>query len=63
MSNITYRKAVKEDANILIKIYNDSFYDDYIKYGECPGYGKTREQMENSIQNIPNALNGLIFHW
>lgn len=56
MFNITFRKAVKEDADILIKIYNDSFYDDYIKYGECPGYGKTREQMENSIQNVPKHI-------
>lgn len=47
--NLTYRKASKSDADLLIDIYNLSFYEDYIKYGECPAYGKTTEQMELSI--------------
>ena len=37
--NILYRKAQKEDADLLIQIYNESFYDDFIRYGECPAYG------------------------
>lgn len=48
---LAYRKAVKEDANLLIDIYNASFYEDYLHYGECPGYGKTKEEMELSIEN------------
>lgn len=47
---LTYRKAAKSDANLLIDIYNASFYEDYIHYGECPGYGKTKEQMESSVR-------------
>ncbi|WP_373218412.1 hypothetical protein [Ruminococcus sp. 5_1_39BFAA] len=43
---LSYRKAVKDDANLLIDIYNSSFYDDYVRYGECPAYGKTKEGME-----------------
>lgn len=35
---LTYRKAVKADADVLIDIYNSSFYDDYVYYGECPAY-------------------------
>ena len=31
---VTYRKAVKDDADLLIEIYNSSFYDDYVFYGE-----------------------------
>lgn len=31
---LTYRKAVEDDANLLIDIYNFSFYDDYVYYGE-----------------------------
>ena len=46
---LTYREATKSDANLLINIYNSSFYEDYIHYGECPGYGKTKEQMDLSI--------------
>ena len=46
---LAYRKAVKDDADLLIEIYNSSFYADYISYGECPAYGQTRKQMEQSI--------------
>lgn len=27
---LAYRKAIKEDANLLIVIYNASFYNDFI---------------------------------
>lgn len=46
---IEYRQAVTEDAELLINIYNASFYDDYIRYGSCPGYRQTKEMMEESI--------------
>ena len=50
------RKASLADAEQLIEIYNASFYDDYIKYGECPAYGKTKEIMEKSILDYPKFL-------
>ena len=53
---IEFRQAVIKDAELLIKIYNASFYSDYIRYGECPGYGKTKEVMEKSIINNPKFL-------
>lgn len=53
---ITYRKAEKKDADILIDIYNAAFYDDYLKYGECPAYGRTKEKMELSIINSPKLI-------
>jgi len=31
-----YRKADIADAEMLIDIYNSTFYSDYVKYGECP---------------------------
>ncbi len=40
--SLNYTKAKKEDADLLIEIYNASFYDDYIRYGECPAYGKDK---------------------
>ena len=53
---LTYRKAAKSDASLLIDIYNSSFYDDYVHYGECPGYGKTKGQMELSILKCPKYI-------
>lgn len=54
--NIEYRKAEINDAELLIDIYNSSFYSDYIRFGECPAYGKTREMMERSIIEYPKFL-------
>lgn len=53
---LRYAIARKEDADMLIDIYNASFYDDYIQYGECPAYGKTRENMEASIEKVPKHI-------
>ena len=53
---IEYRKADIADAELLIEIYNSAFYIDYVKYGECPAYGKTKEMMEKSIINYPKFL-------
>ena len=46
---IEYRRAALEDAEVLVNIYNASFYDDYVRYGSCPGYGITKEKMEKTI--------------
>lgn len=54
--DIKYRKATVEDADLLIQIYNDSFYSDYIKYGECPAYGKTKAEMEDSVLKFPKHI-------
>jgi len=53
---IEYRKADIADAELLISIYNSAFYSDYIKYGEYPAYGQTREMMEKSILNYPKFI-------
>ena len=54
--NIKYRYAKIEDAELLIEIYDASFYDDYIRYGECPGYGKTVAGMKKSIIDVPKFI-------
>ncbi len=51
-----YRKALPEDAELLINIYNAAFYSDYIKYGACPGYGKTAAEMEASVRSHPKYI-------
>ncbi len=53
---LTYREAIKSDTDLMIDIYNSSFYDDYVRYGECPGYGKTKSQMEASILRFPKHI-------
>ena len=53
---IQYRKANIEDAGLLINIYNASFYSDYLRYGACPGYGHTKEMMEESISSYPKHI-------
>ncbi len=53
---LRFVKASKKDADLIVEIYNAAFYDDFIKYGECPAYGKTREQMEASIEKFPKLI-------
>ena len=53
---IEYRKAETADAEMLINIYNASFYSDYMRFGSCPGYGKTIEMMEASIRDNPKYI-------
>ena len=54
--NIEFRKANAADALLLIDIYNAAFYSDYLKYGECPAYGRTEEMMRQSIMDYPKFL-------
>ena len=53
---IEFRNAGISDAELLIDIYNASFYSDFVKYGECPAYGRTKEMMELSIIDYPKFL-------
>lgn len=47
--NIEIKRATTKDAKVLVDIYNKAFYEDFVKYGECPGYGKSVSDMEKSI--------------
>ena len=40
---LEYKRVVQNDADLLIDIYNAAFYNDYIRYGECPAYGRKRD--------------------
>lgn len=53
---IEFREAERTDAELLINIYNAAFYGDFVKYGECPAYGRTKEQMEDSILRYPKFI-------
>ena len=50
-------KAVTiEEAALLVDIYNKAFYEDYVKYGECPGYGKSVSDMIKSINETSKYI-------
>ena len=38
----SYKSADISDADLLIRIYNSAFYDDFIRYGQCQVYGQSR---------------------
>lgn len=47
---IKIEKACRSDAKRLAEVYNMSFYSDYLKYGECPGYNKTENDILDNLQ-------------
>ena len=53
---LIYKNADINDAETLIDIYDSAFYDDYILYGECPAYGRSVENMEQSVQEFPKVI-------
>ncbi len=53
---LIYKNADINDAETLIDIYDSAFYDDYIRYGECPAYGRSVENMEQSVQEFPKVI-------
>ena len=57
--NVEIMRAQATDAKQLADVYNASFYSDYIKYGECPGYNKTEEIMLLTMRK--NAVYKIIF--
>ena len=54
--DLTYRNADVSDVEVLIDIYNSAFYDDYIRYGQCQGYGRSKENMEKSVIEYPKVI-------
>lgn len=47
---IEFMKATEKDAEKFVEIQDKSFYADYMKYGYCPGYGKTVQSLAESIK-------------
>lgn len=44
-------KACFEDIGKLIEVQNESFYEDFILYGECPAYNESKQSMEEHLKN------------
>lgn len=53
---LIYKNADVKDAKTLVDIYDSAFYDDYIRYGECPAYGRSVENMAQSVQEFPKVI-------
>lgn len=53
---MVYKNADISDAELLVEIYNSAFYDDFILYGECPAYGRSKENMEQSVLDYPKTI-------
>ena len=48
---IEFITASEDDAEKFVEVQNKSFYSDYLKYGMCPGYGRSSEDMIESMKN------------
>ncbi len=48
--NILIQRACEDDAAELAEARNKSFYDDYINFGECPGYNIPVDEMKQRIR-------------
>lgn len=53
---ISFSRACQEDAQLLVQLYNAAFLADYQRYGCCPGYGRSREEMERSLASYPKWI-------
>lgn len=49
--NIEFKLANKEDVKKLVEVQSKSFYEDYVRYGECPSYNEPEEKMLDLIKN------------
>ncbi|MCH5297747.1 MAG: GNAT family N-acetyltransferase [Ruminococcus sp.] len=54
--NISFRNAKEDDVKTLVMIYDKAFYDDFVKYGKCPAYGKSEEMMLDSLRRLPKEI-------
>ena len=54
--DIQIKKAMAEDAQVLVDIYNKAFYEDFVIYGQCPGYGRSVDDMIKSINETSKFI-------
>ncbi|MCR4954220.1 MAG: GNAT family N-acetyltransferase [Treponema sp.] len=54
--DVKIKKATTEDAEVLVDIYNKAFYEDFVEYGQCPGYGKSVSDMTKSINETSKYI-------
>jgi len=53
---LVFRNADVNDAEVLVGIYNSAFYEDYLRYGHCQAYGRSIENMQQSVREYPKTI-------
>ena len=55
---LCFRPAEEKDVPLLTDLYDRAFLEDFQRYGQCPGYGRSQEQMRDSLRRVPNVWRG-----
>ena len=48
--DIRFEPAATADAEALRQVQDRAFYEDFLKHGSCPGYGRTAEDLADSMR-------------
>lgn len=53
---LCFRPAEEKDVPLLTNLYDRAFLEDFQRYGQCPGYGCSQEQMRDSLRRVPKQI-------
>lgn len=53
---LCFRPAEEKDVPLLMDLYDRAFLEDFQRYGQCPGYGRSQEQMRDSLRRVPKQI-------
>lgn len=53
---LCFRPAEEKDVPLLTNFYDRAFLKDFQRYGQCPGYGRSQEQMRDSLRRVPKQI-------
>lgn len=53
---LCFRPAEEKDVPLLTDLYDRAFLKDFPRYGQCPGYGCSQEQMRDSLRRVPKQI-------
>ena len=53
---LCFRPAEEKDVPLLTDLYDCAFLKDFQRYGQCPGYGRSQEQMRDSLRRVPKQI-------
>ena len=53
---LCFRPTEEKDVPLLTNLYDRAFLKDFQRYGQCPGYGRSQEQMRDSLRRVPKQI-------
>ena len=53
---LCFRPAEEKDVPLLTNLYDRAFLEDFQRYGQCPGYGRSQEQMRESLRRVSKQI-------